>query len=82
VTVTPGTFGALAVANGLLFVPTLAGEARAYDTDNGNLLWAGRAGESMGGGLSVAGAMVFGGHGWSWVPTGPTRGGLVAFALP
>ena len=82
VTVNPGTFGGLAVANGVLFVPTLVGEARAYDTDNGNLLWAGKAGLSMGGGLSVAGAMVFAGHGWSWIPSATVAGGLVAFALP
>jgi polyvinyl alcohol dehydrogenase (cytochrome) len=82
VTVNPGTFGGLAVANGLLFVPTLAGEARAYDTDSGDLAWAGRVGESMGGGISVAGGMVYAGHGWGWVPTAATRGGLVAFALP
>jgi polyvinyl alcohol dehydrogenase (cytochrome) len=82
VTTKPGTFGALAVANGLLFVPTLAGEARAYDIDNGNLLWAGAVGGSMGGGVSVAGAMVYAGHGWSWVPTATVSGGLVAFALP
>jgi polyvinyl alcohol dehydrogenase (cytochrome) len=82
VKVNPGTFGGLAVANGILFVPTLAGEARAYDTDNGNLLWAGRVGESMGGGISVAGGMVFAGHGWGWVPSATVRGGLVAFGLP
>jgi polyvinyl alcohol dehydrogenase (cytochrome) len=82
VTVTPGTFGGLAVANGLLFVPTLAGEARAYDIDDGNLLWAGAVGGSMGGGVSVAGAMVYAGHGWGWVPTATVPGGLVAFALP
>jgi polyvinyl alcohol dehydrogenase (cytochrome) len=82
VTVNPGTFGGLAVANGVLFVPTLAGEARAYDTDNGNLLWTGRAGESMGGGVSVAGGMVYAGHGWTWLPTTVPPGGLVAFGLP
>jgi polyvinyl alcohol dehydrogenase (cytochrome) len=82
VTVNPGTFGGLAVANGLLFVPTLSGEARAYDTDNGNLLWAGRVGESMGGGVSVAGGMIYAGHGWNWLPSATTRGGLVAFGLP
>jgi len=82
VTVKPGTFGGLAMANGILFVPTLVGEVRAYDIDNGNLLWAGAVGGSMGGGVSVAGAMVYAGHGWSWIPTATVPGGLVAFALP
>jgi polyvinyl alcohol dehydrogenase (cytochrome) len=82
VTAKPGTFGGVAVANGLLFVPTLAGEVRAYDIEDGALLWASAVGESMGGGVSVAGAMLYAGHGWSWLPTASARGGLVAFALP
>ena len=82
VATTPGTFGGLAVANGMLFVPTLAGETRAYDVADGRLLWAGTTGLSMGGGVSVSGGMVFAGHGWGWVPSGPTPGGLVAFGLP
>jgi len=36
----------------------------------------------MGGGVSVAGAMVYAGHGWSWIPTATVAGGLVAFGLP
>ena len=36
----------------------------------------------MGGGISVAGAMVYAGHGWGWIPTATVAGGLVAFGLP
>ena len=82
VTTTPGTFGGVALANGILFVPTLAGEARAYDIADGHLLWARPVGLSMGGGVSVSGGMVFAGHGWGWLPSGTQPGGLVAFGLP
>jgi polyvinyl alcohol dehydrogenase (cytochrome) len=77
---TPGTFGALAVTNGILFVPTLAGELRAFDTSNGALLLSKPHGQSMGGGISISGGMVFAGHGWTWLP--PSQGGLVAYGLP
>jgi polyvinyl alcohol dehydrogenase (cytochrome) len=81
-TVTPGTFGALAVANGILFVPTLMGELRAFDVRDGALLWTAVLGVTMGGGVTVSGGMVFAGHGWTWIPSGVAPGGLVAYGLP
>lgn len=82
VPVQPGTFGALAAANGVLFVPTLAGQLRAFDVRNGGQLWSYDLGQSMGGGVSISGGMVFAGHGWAWIPNGVVAGGLVAFGLP
>ncbi len=82
VSVQPGTFGALAAANGVLLVPTLAGELRAFDLRDGFQLWSYHLGQSMGGGVSISGGMVFAGHGWTWIPDGPVSGGLVAFGLP
>jgi polyvinyl alcohol dehydrogenase (cytochrome) len=78
----PGTFGALSVANGVLYAPSLIGEVRAYDVNTGNRLWAGVAGMSMGGGISISDGQLFTGHGWTWLPVFPVPGGLVAFGLP
>jgi polyvinyl alcohol dehydrogenase (cytochrome) len=78
----PGVFGALTVANGVLYVPTLVGEVRAYDVTTGAKLWTGLAGMSMGGGISISEGQLFTGHGWTWLPVFPTPGGLVAFGLP
>jgi polyvinyl alcohol dehydrogenase (cytochrome) len=82
VTHTPGTFGALAVANGILFVPTLGGELRAFDARDGAPVWTAALGATMAGGVTVSGAMVFAGHGWTWIPSGVTPGGLTAYGLP
>jgi polyvinyl alcohol dehydrogenase (cytochrome) len=78
----PGTFGALAVANGVLYAPSLAGELRGYDVNNGNRLWNVPIGMSMGGGITISDGMVYAGHGWVWGPIFPTPGGLVAYGLP
>jgi polyvinyl alcohol dehydrogenase (cytochrome) len=79
---TPGTFGALTVANGVLYAPSLAGEMRAYDVNNGTRLWNVPIGMSMGAGVTVVDGMVYAGHGWVWAPVFPVPGGLVAYGLP
>lgn len=76
----PGTFGALSVANGVLYVPTLAGQLRGYDVQTGKLLWSGVLGASMGGGVSIADGMVYAGYGWTWAAA--AQGGVMAFKLP
>lgn len=77
---TPGTFGALSVANGIVYVPTLAGQLRGYDVKSGKLLWSGNLGASMGGGISIADGMVYAGYGWTWAAA--AQGGIMAFKLP
>ena len=79
---TPGTFGALTVANGVLYARSLAGEIRAYDVDTGTRIWSQAIGMSMGAGVTVSTGMIFAGHGWVWAPIFPVPGGLVAYGLP
>ncbi|MET0285461.1 MAG: PQQ-binding-like beta-propeller repeat protein [Polyangiales bacterium] len=78
----PGTFGALSVANGVLYAPSLAGEMRAYDVTTGARVWNVSIGMSMGAGVTVVNGMVYAGHGWVWAPVFPVPGGLVACGLP
>ena len=63
-------------------MPTLAGELRAFDVRDGKLLFSAVLGQSMGGGITVSGGMVFAGYGWTWIPQPTTPGGVVAFGLP
>ncbi|HEX5658304.1 MAG TPA: PQQ-binding-like beta-propeller repeat protein [Polyangiales bacterium] len=79
---TSGTFGALTVANGVLYAPSLAGEMRAYDVNTGARLWNQPIGMSMGAGITVSNGMIYAGHGWVWAPIFPVPGGLVAYGLP
>jgi hypothetical protein len=39
-------------------------------------------GETLGGGISVSGGMLFAGHGWAWLPSADLTGGLIALGLP
>jgi polyvinyl alcohol dehydrogenase (cytochrome) len=79
---TPGTFGGLAYANGVVFVPTLDGKLHAFDAANGTEVWSVTVGEPIGGGVTVSGGMVFVGHGWAWLPSPAMPGGVVAYGLP
>lgn len=81
---TPGSFGGIAIANGLMFFTTLDGKIHALDITNGQELWSSQIIDGVnkaGGGVSVAGGMVFAGAGWDW-QTAVVPGGMAAFGLP
>lgn len=84
---TPGAFGGVAVANGVVFFTTLDGSIHALDADTGEELWRdkllGGSATNSAGGVTVANGMVFAGAGWAWTPLGaPPPGGLTAYGLP
>lgn len=78
----PATFGAVSLANGVLYVPTIDGTLHALDAANGKVLFSDKHGEvSAASGPTISNGMVFVGNGWQWtVPNVP--GGLTAYALP
>jgi outer membrane protein assembly factor BamB len=77
------TFGALTLANGVLFQPTVPGTLYALDARRGDVLWSVEPGGDLGGGVSVANGHVLTGHGF-WFLTQPPdpQGGVVAYELP
>lgn len=77
------SFGALTLANGVLFQPTVPGTLYALDARKGDVLWSAEPGGDLGGGVSVADGRVVTGHGF-WFLTQPPdpQGGVVAYALP
>jgi polyvinyl alcohol dehydrogenase (cytochrome) len=75
--VTPGVFGGLTIANGVLYFTTVDGHVRAFAAADGRELWKHKAGVATGGGVTVSGGMVFAGTGWNWIVSPP--GSLVAF---
>lgn len=77
--VTPGVFGGLTVANGVVYFTTVDGHVRALATADGRELWKYKAGLGTAGGVTISGGMVFAGTGWNWIVSPP--GSLVAFEL-
>jgi polyvinyl alcohol dehydrogenase (cytochrome) len=77
------SFGALTLANGVLFQPTVPGTLYALDARKGEVLWSADPGGDLGGGVSVADGRVVTGHGF-WFLTQPPnpQGGVVAYELP
>ena len=77
------SFGALTLANGVLFQPTVPGTLYALDARKGDVLWTAEPGGDLGGGVSVADGRVVTGHGF-WFLTQPPnpQGGVVAYELP
>jgi polyvinyl alcohol dehydrogenase (cytochrome) len=77
------SFGALTLANGVLFQPTVPGTVYALDAHQGEVLWSADPGGDLGGGVSVANGRVVTGHGF-WFLTQPPnpQGGVVAYELP
>jgi polyvinyl alcohol dehydrogenase (cytochrome) len=77
------SFGALSLANGVLFQPTVPGTLYALDARKGDVLWSAEPGGNLGGGVSVAAGRVVTGHGF-WFLTQPPnpQGGVVAYELP
>ena len=77
------SFGALTLANGVLFQPTVPGTLYALDARKGDVLWSADPGGDLGGGVSVANGRLVTGHGF-WFLTQPPnpQGGVVAYELP
>jgi polyvinyl alcohol dehydrogenase (cytochrome) len=77
------SFGALTLANGVLFQPTVPGTLYALDARKGDVLWSAEPGGDLGGGVSVAEGRVVTGHGFWFLAQPPNpQGGVVAYALP
>jgi outer membrane protein assembly factor BamB len=77
----PGaTFGALAVANGVVYQPTVPGVLYALDGVDGDILWSAEPGGDMGGGVSIVSGHVLAPHGF-WFLTAPPNpvGGVVSY---
>lgn len=73
-------FGALTVANGVVYQSTVKGTLYALKASNGNILWSGEPGADLGGGVSVRSGTVFAGYGFWFIAAPPTpAGGVVAY---
>ncbi len=80
VTIPASSFGALTLANGVLFQPTTPGTLYALDTADGSELWSEDLGAELGGGVSVVGGTVFAPYGfWFFGSPANPAGGLIAF---
>jgi len=80
VTVPASSFGALTLANGVLFQPTTPGTLYALDTADGSVLWSEDLGAELGGGVSVFNGTVFAPYGfWFFGSPANPLGGVVAF---
>ena len=75
-------FGALSVANGVVYQPTVKGVAYALDAATGAVRWSAAPGADLGGGISIRGGTVFVPYGFWFIsaPAAPT-GGVVAYRL-
>ena len=86
---TPG-FGAIALANGVLYVPTTGmgqegkGILYALDAETGEELWSDQVDGEIGGGLSISDGVLFVGSGFGDPPNmaPANNGGVTAFGLP
>ncbi len=86
---TPG-FGAIALANGVLYVPTTGmgqegkGILYALNAETGEELWSDQVEGEIGGGLSISNGVLFVGSGFGDPPNmAPAKnGGVTAFGLP
>ncbi|MFW6067437.1 MAG: PQQ-binding-like beta-propeller repeat protein [Myxococcota bacterium] len=76
-------FGALTMANGVLYVPTITGELYAIDAADGSVRGMIEGLEDMGGGVSVSDGMVYVPHGFEFfADASAAEGGLRAYRLP
>jgi len=80
------TFGGLAWANGVVFVPTTDGELHALDASSGSELWKYQLDDMVGGGVSVSRGKVYVGQGFlnivNFGGSLDATPGLFAFGLP
>jgi polyvinyl alcohol dehydrogenase (cytochrome) len=79
------SFGALTLANGVLYQPTIPGSFYLLDASTGAIIdtLTPMAGAQLGGGASVADGLVFAPYGmWFFLEAAGQQGGLVAYELP
>ena len=75
-----GCYGAVSYANGVVYLPAIDGQLRAFDAVTGQALWSDALGQSSAGAVTIAGGMLFVSYGWDWIlPDVP--GGIRAYAL-
>jgi polyvinyl alcohol dehydrogenase (cytochrome) len=76
-------FGALALANGVVYQSTIDGVVWALDASDGRVLLSHELGENMGGGLTIVEGQLFAGFGFVFY-SGSDRstGGMAMFGLP
>ncbi len=76
-------FGALTVANGVVYQPSVKGTAYALDAGDGTVLWSAQPGADMGGGISLRAGILYVPYGFWFIsaPANPS-GGVVAYRLP
>lgn len=80
VTIPASSFGALTLANGVLFQPTTPGTLYALDATDGSVLWSEDLGAELGGGVSVTNGTVYAPYGFWFFGSPPNpAGGVVAF---
>ncbi len=76
------TYGALTLANGVLYQPTIQGVLHALDAASGAELWSIDLGTDLGGGVSVVDGSLYVPRGFSFLTaTHPNTAGLAAFSL-
>jgi len=77
-------FGAVTLANGVVYHGTIDGTACALDAATGEVLWSHKPGADIAGGFAVSGGTLYVGHGyWFLFPDArKPKGGLVAYAVP
>jgi outer membrane protein assembly factor BamB/lysophospholipase L1-like esterase len=76
-------FGAVTVANGVVFHATIDGTVHALSAEDGTELWSDKPGGDMAGGFSVVGGSLYAGRGfWFFTQPPAPNGGLVAYGLP
>ena len=79
------SFGALTLANGVLYQPTIPGSYYLFDASDGSIIdtLTPMAGAQLGGGASVVNGTVFAPYGmWFFTEASGQVGGLVAYELP
>lgn len=76
------SFGALTMANGVLYQPTTPGDLYAFDVADGSVIWSQGLGADLGGGVSVVDGTVFAPWGfWFFGAPANPLGGVTAFRL-
>jgi polyvinyl alcohol dehydrogenase (cytochrome) len=79
------SFGALTLANGVLYQPTIPGSYQVLDAADGSIIdtLTPMAGAQLGGGATLQGGTLFAPYGmWFFTEASGQKGGLVAYELP
>lgn len=76
-------FGALSIANGVVYQPSVKGTVYAIDAADGDVLWSDQPGADLGGGVSIRNGTVYVPYGFWFIAQPATpNGGVVAYRLP